>query len=269
MPILNRGEADIYYEDNGDGARGVVTLVNGHTRSIGDFKLLGANLVDRGWRVLAIDNRGAGKTVYKGGFTIEMMADDVVAVWDSLDVPKSSLLGISMGGFISQVLASRYPTRINRLILVSTTDDRSTIKRSEKPWTNNLDEIEEKLAPFFAPAFLERNKLLIKAMAKQILKAMDEGQFNARSQAQREATMNFDGGLLLDKITADTLIVHGEEDQIISVEGAKSLAQKIPRCQLAFIPGGGHLLLAEKPRELYGLVGEFLDSGRVRLHQNT
>ncbi len=93
MPYLERDNAKIYYEVWGDSGPWV-TLVNGHTRTMRDFRAMGYYLNERGWRALAIDNRGSGRTESPLDFTIDMMADDIEALWNELDIDESHLLGI-------------------------------------------------------------------------------------------------------------------------------------------------------------------------------
>ena len=101
MPNIETPGAIINFDVVGDQGPWV-TLINGHTRSSNDFRMMGRIFSQAGMRVLVLDNRGAGKSQVSRPFTITDMCGDVVALWDYLEIEKSSLLGISMGGFISQ-----------------------------------------------------------------------------------------------------------------------------------------------------------------------
>ena len=101
MSTLICDGAEIYYEEVNPNSSNVVTLVNGHTRTSSDFRMMARILGEAGLRVLALDNRGAGKTKVSRPFSIDDFCNDVVALWDALKIQSSSLLGISMGGFIS------------------------------------------------------------------------------------------------------------------------------------------------------------------------
>jgi len=98
---------------------------------------------------------------------------------------------------------------------------------------------------------------LIRGMAKQIAKSVAEGDFARLSDMQREAMANLDLSASTARISVPTLVIHGEEDKIIPVPSAEELAAAIKGAQLALLPGAGHLLLAERPRELYKLVADF------------
>ena len=260
MSELNRNRAVIHYEawgqdENPEGAW--VTLVNGHTRPLNDFRMMGKHLVGLGYRVLALDNRGAGQTTYSGSFSLKDMADDVAALWDELKIEETAVLGISMGGFIAQTLTQLHPDRMTKLILISTAPGQQHLDKHEVPWTADVHAVQKKLNAYFTPSFAQRNATLVASMAKQIAKGVVAGTFKEGAAAQRQAIGKFDNDQL-DAIEVPTLVIHGSEDAIIKVAAAEELAGGIPNAEKVLLPSAGHLLLAEKPRELYDLVGKFL-----------
>ncbi len=259
MSMLERQNAKIFYETAGEHGSWV-TLINGHTRTSKDFKLLVKHLVSCGHRVLTLDNRGAGQTETSSPFTMEDLAHDVIALWDHLEIEQSHLLGISMGGMIAQLLTAQYPERVKRLILVSTAARKKWIdSMAEAGWGNTLDSVKEKLTYYFAPSFIAKNKLLVEAMAKQILKEIETGRFAEAAKAQREAMAHFEGFTYLSRILAETLIIHGREDRVMAPEAARELHEHIRYSRTEIIDGAGHLLLAEAPKELYSLVSDFVE----------
>ena len=124
-----------------------VTLINGHNRSLSDFRLFGRYLVGRGWRVLVLDNRGAGQTKTLAPFSMADMVSDVGALWEAEAVARTRLLGISMGGFIAQALAVEKAARVAGLVLVSTAMNQRHICRDDQSWTNDPIAVEAKLLP--------------------------------------------------------------------------------------------------------------------------
>lgn len=260
MPIHQRDSTRINYEiwePKLNHGTNLITLVNGHTRTLTDFKMMGKVLTAAGFRVLALDNRGSGKTVSDTDFSMDNLADDVVAVMQAESIGTTHLLGISMGGFISQVLACKYPERVKRLILVSTSPSRSYLLNNEHGWVTDAVGIAEKMATYFTPDFIARNRLLFDSMVKQTVKAVAEEGFLAKAEAQRRALQSFQAPHIED-ILAETLIIHGEQDAIVDVEAARELERRIPRARINIMKDAGHLLLAEKPKELYDAVIEFL-----------
>src|SRR5690606_38522224 len=97
MPFLDASDIRIYYETAG--ATGPwVTLVNGYSRPGDDFRVMARHLSRHGMRVLYLDNRGAGQTQASLDFHFSDFVDDVVRLWDALEIRQSHLLGISLGG---------------------------------------------------------------------------------------------------------------------------------------------------------------------------
>jgi 3-oxoadipate enol-lactonase len=258
MAILSRSGATINYEFIGDKTGQVVTLVNGHTRSSSDFRMMARILSGDGLGVLLLDNRAAGKSEADRPFTIKDMCDDVVAIWDELGIEKSSLLGISMGGFISQGIAISCPDRVRNLILVSTAPEDRYINPTGGGWISEGSELDKKMRSYFAPGFVERNPVLFNTMVTQIRQAIDSGQFSKRSDMQRNALRGSEWTAQLGQISARTLVIHGERDLVIDLEAGKLLSERIPGAKLEIIPDAGHLLLAEAPKELYRLAQAFL-----------
>ena len=258
MPHLSRPGAVINYEFIGDRAAPVVTLVNGHTRSSSDFRMMARILSGEGLGVLLLDNRGAGKSEADQPFTIKDMCADVVAIWDELGIDSSSLLGISMGGFISQGIAIMYPARVRNLILVSTAPEDRYINPTGGGWISAGSELDKKMRSYFAPGFVERNPVLFNTMVSQIRQAIDSGKFSQRSDMQRDALRGSEWTSQLSKIRARTLVVHGEMDLVIDLDAGKLLSERIPGAKLEIIPDAGHLLLAEAPKDLYRLALNFL-----------
>lgn len=235
-----------------DGTEGDwVTLVNGHTRSHKDFKIFSRKIVAAGYRVLTLDNRGSGETVTSSPFTFEDMANDIKSLWKHLHIEHSHLLGISMGGWICQLLAADSNCAINSLVLVSTSSRVPSSLESRPSWGSTKESIRERLTPYFSRQFTERNTILIDAMAKQILQNNLHGDFDKMADAQKNAIKS----LSLDGISAlvkpATLIIHGSEDRIIDISEAHLLGQKISHSTIDVFDGKGHLLLAESATDLF------------------
>ena len=260
MPTMTRPGATINYDIYGSMTEKVVTLVNGHTRSSTDFRMMARVLLDAGFSTILIDNRGAGKSEVSQPFSILDMCDDVVAVWDALGIERSSLLGISMGGFISLGIAIRWPRRVANLLLVSTAPEDRFINPTGGGWISEGAELEQKMRSYFAPGFVDRNPVLFKTMVAQIRQAITLGSFTERSELQRNALKGAAWTARLGEINARTLIIHGSQDLVIDVSAAHLLKAKIANAQLSVIDGAGHLLLAEAPKTLYEMALTFLST---------
>ena len=187
-------------------------------------------------------------------YTIEDMAADGLAVLDHLKIDSAHILGMSMGGMISQVLVAQNQNRVKSFTMISSTAS-----------TPN---------PFNGPKFRVTQQLLKRSAAKDDIenridqsiklfemigtpgKNYDTPQFrnNMRAYIKRGGD---DGGFLrqmaaitgsknrkelLRSINSPTLIIHGDIDPLIKVKNAISAHELITSSELQIIDGMGHLL---------------------------
>jgi 3-oxoadipate enol-lactonase len=251
MPILERPNAKINYEIWGEGDVPTITLLNGFTRTLKDLRAMGRFFVEHGWRVVALDNRGAGQTEITGGFTLQESADDVLAVWDVLGIKQSHVLGISYGGLLSMVLGLRAPTRVKSLTLVSTTAQWNNLKIKTDSGSSQRWDPDDSFLRYFSPSFVEGHKILVRSLSKEMAKAFQDPILMQGAQAQRAAMNGFDLSGQLAQLKMPVIIIHGSDDKVVDVGVAGDLASQIPHAKFEVFEECGHLLLAENPRRLY------------------
>ena len=203
-------------------------------------------------------------------YTIQDMASDGIAVLDHLKIDSAHILGMSMGGMISQVLVAQHPERAKSFTMISSTAS-----------TPN---------PFNGPQFKVTQQLLKRSAAKDDIegridqsiklfeligtpgKDYDTPQFrkNMRAYIKRGGD---DGGFLrqmaaiigsknrkklLKSINTQTLIIHGDIDPLIKVKNAYSAHKLIQSSHLEIINEMGHLLDEESYAKFQNQLIEFL-----------
>jgi pimeloyl-ACP methyl ester carboxylesterase len=200
--------------------------------------------------ILAYDNRGVGKSEKPAGpYSISMMADDLAGLLDSLKISKAHILGISMGGFIAQDFALRYPAKVDRLILVAT----SAGGPDHVPMAPAV--LAQMFATDGAPRDLTRRKLAL-AYSDSFMQNRQEVEHLidlrlADSQpphaymAQAMAGAAFNLSDKVQQIQAPCLIVAATGDRLVPVANAHNLAKKIPNNQLKIYEGYGHQFFVE------------------------
>jgi pimeloyl-ACP methyl ester carboxylesterase len=118
MPKAIVGDIQLYYEEHGRGEP--LLLIMG----LGASTLSWADQIPafaREFRVIAFDNRGAGRSDKPAvHYSIAQFADDTAGLMDALAIDSAHVYGQSMGGFIAQELALRHPQRVTTLVLGST-----------------------------------------------------------------------------------------------------------------------------------------------------
>lgn len=129
MPLITTPAGiDVYYETTGDRFdRPLVLIHGGGAQLIGWHEGFCALLAASGFFVIRLDNRDVGLSQATGGpddtaahYDLADMALDVLAVLDDLGIERSHFAGMSMGGYIAQLIAIHHPARVASLGLMST-----------------------------------------------------------------------------------------------------------------------------------------------------
>ncbi len=100
-----------------------IVLIMGSTASmLGWPDALCHGLADQDFYVIRFDHRDTGQTTTvppgEATYTVEDMASDVIAIPDAYDLPQATLMGMSLGGYIAQMVALKHPDRVRSLILM-------------------------------------------------------------------------------------------------------------------------------------------------------
>lgn len=262
MPYAQNGGARIHYEVEGSTTAPCVTLLNGYSRSSSDFRAMAKYLVEQDFRVIRVDNRGAGKTENPPGFTVSDMVSDVVAIWDAIGVAQSAVLGISYGGVLSLLLANQFGDRVRALVLVSTTPSSFFLGLDNDLSAQSPENVEASLAKYFSSRFARENPILHRSLLKETAKAFLDPASRERTAQQRAALRKFDFTPLLHSIRCPTLILHGAEDGVATPDAAEVMHRAIKHSELEMVPEVGHLFLAEWPKPFYERVCVFLNAHR-------
>ncbi len=216
------------------------------------------HLAQMGFSVLAFDHLGAGQTAWEEGFSSEDMAWVPKVLGDHLGIRESHLVGFSMGGVLAQMGARLYPQFVKSLTLIGTFFDRDFMPKSPRDWPNTEEAMVEKMGTYVSRVFFEKNPLLMKSMAKQLL-AQAQGPENRGAQLQTRAMAATDLGLYTkNPLSLPVFLIHGREDQIVPIGALTSMEALYPNHQVFIYEDGGHLLLAEKTKDLYGRVATFI-----------
>lgn len=265
MAYCLSGENKIFYQTWGEenNSAAWITLINGHMRTSRDFMLLAKHLVNQGLRVIAFDNRGSGQTeiLQTSTFSLQDCARDCMAIWEELGVCNSHLLGISMGGVIAQILLRAKTSVLDgqKVCLISTAGDLQYLRLREADWPEDLAAIEERLGHYFSAGFLEKNKLLLQAMAKNFQKEITSSNFNERAKAQKSALARLEGReIFTPGVLNEMLILHGGVDTIVPVEAASHMKDLYINSEVRIYPKCGHLLIPELGMALYQEIGDWI-----------
>jgi pimeloyl-ACP methyl ester carboxylesterase len=275
MPNVTANGIQIEYDTFGDGSYPALLLIMGAGGQMiyWEFEFC-ESLAKRRLFVIRFDNRDAGLSTkfdeaeipdmmaamegkpVDAAYSLDDMAADAVGLLDALGIQKAHICGSSMGGEIAQIISYRYPERV-----LSLTSIMSSTGNPELPQIKP-----EVLAAVFKPvpaereAYIEHNVNLWRMLwspgfpfdEKRLRRVLAEGYDRSYYPPGmiRQSLAVLKNGYrksLIASIKAPTLIIHGDEDPLMSVEGGKEMVQLIPGAKLLIINGMGH----DMPKEAW------------------
>jgi pimeloyl-ACP methyl ester carboxylesterase len=204
----------------------------------------------RHFTTVVFDNRGVGKSEKPAGpYSISMMADDLASLLDSLKIPQAHVLGISMGGFIAQDFALRYPQKVKRLILVATSaggpdhvpmaPDVLALMFANQGEPRDLTR--RKLALAYSDSFMQKTAEVEHLIDLRLADPQPAPAYMA--QAMAGAAFNLSDQV--QGIQSPCLILAATGDRLVPVANAHNLAKKISKNQLKIYEGYGHQFFVE------------------------
>lgn len=298
MPQATANGLTLEYESYGDTASPPLLLVMGlgAQLTLWPMELVEA-LVEHGFHVIRYDNRDIGLSQKmedakvpsipfamikarlgfnpSSPYSLADMADDAVGLLDALGIAKAHIVGASMGGMISQHIASTHADRTLSLCsIMSTTGHRKlepARKEAIKALTTRPRDMEMETVR-------EHGLMLSRAIGSpaypgeaEAVKDRTEANFKRsyypEGMARQMAAIIADGDRreLAGKITAPTLVLHGEDDPLVPLSGGQDTAAHIPGAKLHTIPGMGHDLPLELVDEVAdAIAGNAQGAGRSK-----
>jgi len=252
---------EMAYEDRGKGLP--VLFIHGYPLNRELWQTQVDGLSSSG-RILAPDLRGHGDSqAVKGPYSMDLLASDCIALLDALEIHKPIVVcGLSMGGYIALALYRNYPGRLGGLILAAT--------------RANADSPEGK-ANRDAAAALVKEKGVETVVASMLPKMMSPKTYQQKPELVQRAKKIMEhtslegvlGDLMgmkerpdsrptLGTIDIPTLVIHGADDQIISVEETRQMHAQIQGAALETVFEAGHLLNLEQPEIFNQAVERFI-----------
>lgn len=252
--VTTNDGVQIAYRSFGEGPRPVF-LVHGWKLSGELYDELLAALDTTGLRVLVPDLRGAGLSDKPAdGYSIARYAEDILAIADAERLGPFVVVGHSMGGQIAQWLAAHQPDRIAGIVLLCPVP------------ASGLPLPEEMVAVFRAAAeSRDAQRGIIQNVSRELTPAaLDRLLEDAARTAPAAIRLGFEAwraggfGGALAQVRAPTLVV-GTDDPAVPVGLLRAeIVDKIPGARLAVLPGSGHYVPVERPRETAALLNAFL-----------
>ena len=238
----------------------------GHSRSWDAF----AEAMSSNYRVLALDQRGHGETAWAPPDqygTFEMVAD-LEAFVAALGLGRFVLLGLSMGGIVAIEYAGRRPSALERLVIVDIAPEIATDGMRNITESVARSDVFDSVDAAFARA-REDNPIPPEAhqfhRVRHSLMRTDHGQWTYRYDRALRDPGNLrprpsveEGWRSVAAINVPSLLIRGEDSNILDRAVADRMVRDIPDCQFVEIAGSGHSVPLDKPDGFLDAVRTFL-----------
>ncbi len=264
---------EIEYEATGDKKNPALLLVMGlgAQLTIWPDKLF-AGLAEKGFYVIRYDNRDTGlstnfaswgpanvpaalQKAMKGEkvdtpYYLNDMAGDAIGLLDALGIQKAHMVGASMGGMIVQIVAAKYPERTRSLVSIYSTSGRPGLPPGKPEALAVLGSVPENDTREARVAHGIKLRRTIGSpgyptpdaeLRSFVEKNVDRSWYPEGAMRQYQAIIASGNRVdLLQTIKVPTLVLHGEDDPLLPVDGGRDVARLVPGAQLQTIKGWGH-----------------------------
>ena len=278
---------EIEYETFGDADDPTMLLVCGYTAQMSQWDpALCAQLAASGFHVVRYDNRDTGLSTHFDGlsvdlgavgaavrgkgemppvpYTLSAFSDDGLALLTALGVERAHVVGGSMGGMIVQTMAIEHPERLLSMTSVMSTTGEPAFGASTPEARSYL----MRTLPTEREAYIEASlqgartysthRFFSDARARQRAAGDFDRMYYPQGAARQYAAILASGQRVdaLRGITVPTLVIHGREDQLITLSGGVRTAEVIPGATLLVLADMGHDL----PEPLWPIIVDAITS---------
>lgn len=251
----------LHYDEVGSGK--AVVLIHGFPLNRRMWQPQLPALGAAGYRVIAPDLRGFGASpAGHGAWTMDTLADDVVALLDRLHIKQAVVGGMSMGGYVLLNLLERYPERVAAALFLMTRASADDVLGKERR-TVLAGEVEAGRPGvvtgtfadlLFASATRQTRPELAGEVAAMMAETSMEG-LSGGLRAIRDRRDYLDG---LASFTQPALVIGAQEDRAIPLEHGRIIAAALPNAEFHLLAGGGHMVNMEQPEPFNRCLLDFL-----------
>jgi len=220
-------------------------------------------LAAAGYRVVVPDLRGHGKSpLGDGAATMDVLADDLAGMLDTLSLRRCVLIGFSMGGYAALQFAQRHRERLSALGLIDTRADADSeeakagrITTAAKVREKGMQALVDAMMPkLVIPATAAKKPDVVKLLTTMILENSPDGAVAALAGMGKRLDMR---GKLAG-FGLPVLVAVGEEDAITPPDVGSRMAHAFAVSSFELIPGAGHAAPLEQPEKFHKVLLEWL-----------
>ena len=254
---LTVGDMTFDYITFGSGTKPMVMIQGLNTRGIKGAAVSLAllyRIFARNYRVYLFDRR----SVVEEGITVREMAADIALAMDVLGISDAAVFGVSQGGMIAQYLAIDRPDLVAKLVLaVTLSRNNDTVIRVVESWIRMARQgqmaqlVADMAEKMYSEAYVKRYRPFL-----PLLTVLQKPKDVERFVILARACLTCDTYERLDRIRCPVLVLGGAQDQVVTGEASREIAEKLG-CQLHLYEDLGHAAY-EEAGDFNGRVYEFL-----------
>lgn len=274
MPKLETNGVEIAYETFGEDYAPAVLMIMGLGAQLTMWPddMIEA-LVAAGYRVVIMDNRDIGlSTKFEGAklpnpiahalarrvglrpkvpYSLDDMTRDAAGLLSELKIDRAHLVGVSMGGMIAQHLSAYYPQLIASLTAIMTATGNPKLPRPSReiikrlffpgPPPKGREQIIDRMVETFSVIGTPGEDQNTNGMRDRLTLSYDRS-YSPTSIARQSAAILSSGDFrkVTRSVKAPTLVIHGDADPLVSIEGGREITRLVDGAKLRTMRGMGH-----------------------------
>ena len=268
---LDLGGLSFHYTDWGGDGPPLVMLhgLSGHART---WDHTAAALSDR-YRVLALDQRGHGDSDWAPQYGIGLMAADLLAFMDALQLREVTLMGLSMGGLVSFVFAAAHPERVRRLMVLDIGPEIAPVGARNVSSAMAASDVFATEDEAFAQARAANPRPADETLRHRVrhnLRSLPDGtltfKYDKAFRSQPGAWLELTADQLWAawrSVRCPVLLVRGEDSPVLAAETAQRMLAENPNVSFASIPDCGHSITLDSPQGLLDALNLWLPAAQT------
>ena len=219
--------------------------------------------VPAGWKFIAPDLRGFGASETTGEpLSMDIFADDIAALMDHLEMDQAVICGLSMGGYIALSLVMRQPDRVRALVLTATRANadseearRNRAELATRARLGGAAPVVDSMLPHLLTAHTQLKQPDVVDKVRAMMESVD-GQTLARSLEAMASRRDYTNEL--SRIDVSTMVIRGEQDEIIPAADMGQIARTVRGARHEVISFAGHMPPMEASDVFNNVLAHFL-----------
>jgi len=244
----HEGQADLpgvrlYYTDSG-GTGLPLVLLHAATGSVRAWEHQIPAFTKAGYRVIAFDRRGWGRTESMPGVTPGTAADDLIALMDHLKIDRFHVVGTAAGGFVTLDTALAFPKRLRSIVVANSIGGvqdaafQELGRRMRPPAFTSMPSELREVSPSYRAANPDGTRRWVE---------LEHVSRPAGTPAPAQPLKNTITFALLESISVPTLLLTGDADMFAPPPVLKMFAEHIRHAETVVVPEAGHSTYWEQP----------------------